>query len=185
MSVLMSLGDNMTDITGRKDSPKPPSAPSGLGHGYDVEIMDDMVKQEEAQAKISPSEPWPEMTKHGVAEAYLQVKAMNDPLTADVKWPGQKPNALKHSEYMVERKRLEMEKAEVAFREARIAFEKLRFNCEQRKAVRLDLIRQQASDILEGYDPHDLQLAGTDSAPAAVEEVEGGFWVEARVWVAK
>jgi hypothetical protein len=151
-------------------------------------LAEKINEQEKMQARFKGSveitgratSPKPPNAQSGLGRGY-DMTIMDD--TEKPKWPGQ--NALKHSEYMVERKRLEMEKAEVAFREARIAFEKLRFNCEQRKAVRLDLIRQQAADILEGYDPHDLQLAGTTSAPAAVEEVEGGFWVEARVWVAK
>jgi hypothetical protein len=152
----MSLGDNMEDANEKM--------------------------QERAQAKISPSEPWPEMTKHGVAEAYLQVKAMNDRLTTGVKWPGQKPNiGLNHSEFVLQRRKNELEKAEVAWREARAAFDKLKRNCMERRQKQLDLIRETASDILEGFSIDDFQL----SPKADVEEVEGGCWVSCRVWVSK
>jgi hypothetical protein len=133
MSVLMSLGDNMTDITGRKDSPKPPSAPSGLGHGYDVMIMDDM-------------------------------------------------HALKHDEYTVERKRIEMEKAEVSFREARDAFEKFKHNHIERRQKQLELIRERAARVLDSFSGDNNSLFQI-SSKADVEESVGGYWIECRVWV--
>jgi hypothetical protein len=136
MAALMSLGDNMADITGRKDSPKPPNAPSGLGRGYDVTIMDDM----------------------------------------------QKPNALKHDEYIVERKRIEMEKAEVSFREARDAFEKFKHNHIERRQKQLELIRERAARVLDSFSGDNNSLFQI-SSKADVEESVEGYWVECRVWV--
>ena len=86
-----------------------------------------------------------------------------------------------HYEYVMNRRKNELEKAELEFRAARAAFDNFRENHKKRAEAKLVLIRDEASDKLESFDPHDFILSKT----AHVEECEEGYWVECKVWVSK
>lgn len=104
----------MPEITGRTTSPKPPQAESGLGRRINLDIVDDLDKQEETR-KIDP-------------DSFEWIRDKHGNLCV-----------VSHTDSMFQKRKAELDKAEKAFHEAEEAFDKYRQSVfAKRREVRED-----------------------------------------------